>query len=115
MKALKFVLNYINDEKLCHHAAYCFQILMETINTLSDPSIAESLIHFYSDKKFTKQVVLEKILEGIFNAIIKVSDTAKVESYLDAILNTLFKKYVSCSKAICLDVDNRSDLYLSLV
>lgn len=40
LEALRFVLNYINDEKLCHHAAYCFQILMETINTLNEPIIA---------------------------------------------------------------------------
>ncbi len=58
MEALKFVLNYINDEKLCHHAAYCFQILMETISTLNDSIIAEGLIQFYSEKKFSKQVVL---------------------------------------------------------
>lgn len=45
---------------------------MENINTLNDPHIAESLIEFYQHKKFTKQIVLERMLEGIFNAIIKV-------------------------------------------
>ena len=40
------------------------------------------------------------MLEGIFNAIIKVPQPEKVEAYLDSILNTLFTKYQSCSKII---------------
>jgi hypothetical protein len=51
---------------------------METISTLNDSIIAEGLIQFYSEKKFRKQVVLEKMLEGIFNAIIKVPELSKV-------------------------------------
>ncbi len=42
-------------------------------------------------------------------------DLQKVESYLDSILNTLFKKYHECSKTIVLDSETRSELYLSLV
>jgi hypothetical protein len=57
------------------------------------------------------------MLEGIFNAIIKVPDTVKVESYLDAILTTVFKKYLQCKKTVGIEEveDRRSDLYLSLV
>jgi hypothetical protein len=88
---------------------------METISTLNDSIIAEGLIQFYSEKKFRKQVVLEKMLEGIFNAITKVPELGKVESYLDSILNTLLKKYHSCSKVITVEQENRSELYLSLV
>lgn len=51
---------------------------MQTINTLNDPSIAQGLVQFYREKKFTKQVVLQKMLEGIFNAVIKVNDQTKV-------------------------------------
>lgn len=108
-------MNYINDEKLCHHAAYCFQILMETINTLNDTQIAESLVQFYCQEKFTKQVVLEKMLEGIYNAVIKVQDPQKVEMLLDVILQTIMTRYHQSLKNIILSPEKRSELYLTLV
>lgn len=56
------------------------------------------------------------MLEGIFNAIIKVPDRIKVETYLDMILNRMIKKYLECTKEVlCSELEQRSELYLSLV
>ena len=55
LDCLKFVLKYIEDDKLGHYAAYCFQVLMDTVNTVEDWSLVRGLLDFYRTQKNTRK------------------------------------------------------------
>lgn len=93
MECLKFTLNYIEDEKLCHHASYCFQILMESMGVFKDPYVVDHLISFYHSKSFPKDLIVEQILQGIVAAIVKIPDFSHIESCLNKLVKELYKKF----------------------
>jgi hypothetical protein len=47
---------------------------MESINQLANDGLVRELIEFYANSTFTKETVLEKIVEGILTSISKLTD-----------------------------------------
>lgn len=95
MECLKYTLNYIENEKLCHHASYCFQILMEAMGVFKDPNVIDNLISFYHSKTFPKDLIVEQILQGIVTAIVKIPDFSHIENCLNKLVKELYSKFSS--------------------
>ena len=97
MKCLRFSLAFIEDEKLCHYAAYCFQILMEAMGRVNDPSIVMNLIQFYHSKNFPKETIIEQILQGIISVIVKLQNKENIVLCLEKLLSQIYQRFNAIS------------------
>ena len=112
LECLKFVLKYIEDEKICNYAAFCFQILMETVNKVDDEMLVAGLLEYYQNQRKNKKqfllnnlsnenlsttekdIIVEKVLEGVFNSIVKFENRKKVPEYLQKLMAIIVDYYI---------------------
>lgn len=62
---------------------------MESIENISSLALVNDLLTFYESKHFTKQIVLEKILDGVLTSITKLTDTNTIAQYFTRIMNAI--------------------------
>ena len=92
MKCLEFSLLFIEDERLCYHSAYCFQILMESMGTIKDSQLIINLIEFYQNKHFPKDTIIEQLLSGIISVIVKLNNEELILGCLKKLLDKLYSR-----------------------
>jgi hypothetical protein len=62
---------------------------MESIENISSLALINDLLTFYESKRFTKQTVLEKVLDGILTSITKLQDRNSIVEYFSRIMNAI--------------------------
>jgi len=67
---------------------------MEAVTEINSKLI-DDLLMFYNSKQFTKQVILEKVLDGILSNIVKLKNREEVAHYFNAILTQMQNKYLT--------------------
>ena len=55
---------------------------MESVGELSNDTLVQGLIEFYSNVHFSKDTILEKIIEGILTSITKLQNKEAMQHYL---------------------------------
>ena len=87
----------MEDEHLCHYAVYAFQSLMESVENISSAVLIGDLLAFYESRQFTKQTVLEKVLDGGLTSITKLTDQQALTQYIKRIAGAALQR---CSALI---------------
>ena len=65
---------------------------MESLESLSSVTLVNDLLNFYESKTFSKQTILEKVLDGVLTSITKLQDRAIIGEYFSRIMNAMLAR-----------------------
>lgn len=98
LKCLEYSMMYLPDEQLSYYASDSFKCLLETFTQINDASFVDSLLNFYGKSRGLKDIIIDKVADGVISIIFKISSLEGQKAYLQKFVAMVLSRFEQCHR-----------------
>lgn len=108
-------MRYLADDLLSYYASDSFKSLLETFTVVNDASLVDSLLNFYSQTHGLKDIIVDKVVDGIISIIFKISDPQYLRSYIQKFMEMVLIRFRQAHEKAQADPDLEKPYFTPLM